>query len=69
MRGEISSSRFLQDFKKRIAQRMCTWSNRDAELDKERADLIDGRCAPRHQPGANSMEGLQIELLLALLPA
>ena len=36
-------------------------------LDEKSADLVDRRCASRHQPGAHAMQSLQIELILRLL--
>jgi hypothetical protein len=36
--------------------------------DEEGSDLVDGSCSAGDQPRANPMAGLQIELILALLP-
>ena len=57
----------IEDWEQRLAKRMSARSNGDALLDQKGADLIDRRRAPGHQPRSNPMQGLQVELVLALL--
>jgi hypothetical protein len=55
-----------EDLKERFAQGACTSSHRDALLDKEGADLVDGGSSARDQPRSDAVTSLEVELGLAL---
>src|SRR5262245_39051016 len=58
----------LENIEQRVAQCARSRPNGDALLDEEGPDLVV-RCRPsRHQSAAHPVAGLQIQLLLALLP-
>src|SRR3990172_5056870 len=58
----------LQYLEQRIAKCSRSWTDSNALLDEEGADLIDRRRPPRYQSRPHAMTRLKIELVLGLLP-
>ena len=57
----------LQNDQERVAQGRRSSPDSNSLLDEKGSDLIDRRCSPRDQTGANAVAGLEIELVLCLL--